>query len=139
MTKTKKAEDAVWTFADFEPGSPLGTIALALDAGRRSSWDQVYGDSVGPAGSVVPQGLTVALMMDAYVKVIQPRPPGNVHAMQTLSFTRRNPAWGDLLQFDFSVGGKELKRERRWITFLVSARTGSELVMTGEIRAIWAA
>lgn len=139
MTGTKTAEDAPWTFADFEPGAPLGVIVLPVDAERRALWDQVYGRSVGPAGAAVPQGLIVALMMDAYVKVIQPRPPGNVHAMQSLSFTGQRVTWGDTLHFDFSVGGKEMKRERRWVTFQVAARTETDAVMNGEIRAIWAA
>jgi len=139
VTGTKRAADTPWTFADFEPGAPLGVIVLAADAERRALWDQVYGKSVGPAGTHVPQGLIVALMMDAYVKVIQPRPPGNVHAMQSLSFTGQRAAWGDTLHFDFSVGGKEMKRERRWVTFRVAARTETDAVMSGEIRAIWAA
>lgn len=139
MPGTKRADEAPWTFADFEPGARLGVIVLATDAERRALWNQVYGRSVGPAGSSVPQGLIVALMMDAYVKVIQPRPPGNVHAMQSLSFTGQQVAWGAPLHFDFFVGGKEMKRERRWVTFRVAARTETDAVMSGEIRAIWAA
>ena len=134
-----RAPDAAWTFADFEPGARLGTIGLALDDSRRALWDEIYGASVGRASKAVPRGLYVALMMDAYVGIIQPRPPGNVHAAQTLSFPGAEAAWGDLLRFDFTVGGKEIKRERRWVTFEVTARTDTDVVMTGEIRSIWAA
>ncbi|MEW5420897.1 hypothetical protein [Amorphus sp. 3PC139-8] len=139
MSGSHEPDGEIWTFADFQPGMALGTIDLALDADRRAHWNEVYGESVGAAGAMVPQGLAVALMMDAYVKVIQPRPPGNVHAMQTLSFTGTDAAWGDLMHFDFNVGGKEMKRERRWVTFSVTGRTDADIILTGEIRAIWAA
>lgn len=135
MTRTDPNE--VWRFDDFVPGESLGTIDLVIDDDRRTQWETLYGKS--DADAPVPQGIYVALMMDAYIKAIQPRPPGNVHAMQTLTFSGEDSRFGDLLQLEFVMGAKEMKRDRRWVNFEVTVRAQSIEIMSGTIRSIWAA
>lgn len=131
-------QGVVWTFDDFEPGAALGTVEVAVDARRQELWTQIYGTG-GSGQGEVPPGLLVAAMMEAYLKVIERRPPGNVHAGQTLAFTGHRVAPGARLSFAFSCKDKVLKRERRWVTFAVRAHDGEHLALSGEISSIWAA
>ena len=111
---------------------------MELSQHRGALWQDVYGPrEANPEEASL--GLLVAIMMDGYVKAIQPRPPGNIHAMQSLNFSGFMPQYGDMLSLDFSIGSKELKRERRWVDFDVTVRAGDRVAMTGKIRSIWAA
>lgn len=125
----------VWTFDDFAVGADLGTVEVTLDNRRLDLWRQIYGED----GAGVPPGLLVALMMEGYIKAIQPRPPGNIHAGQTLAFTSHQVRPGARIALTFSCLAKALVRERRRITFGVRAVDGGALVMSGEIQSLWAA
>lgn len=126
---------AIWAFDDFRPGSVLGRLSIALDAQRVAHWTAIYG--VPATLERLPSGLLVAAMMEAYLRAIQPRPPGNIHASQTLRFAGVAKS-GDELQAEVACIAKELRRERRWVTFGVTLRNGSKTVLGGEIRTIWA-
>ena len=130
-----------WTFDDFEVGTDLGTVELTLDERRLGLWRQIYGeehDNGRGDGGVAP-GMLVAAMMEGYIKAIQPRPPGNIHAGQTLAFTSHAVKPGARIALTFSCLAKALVRERRRITFAVRAFDDGALVMSGEIQSIWAA
>jgi acyl dehydratase len=132
---TTASSSAVWTFDDFRPGSVLGRLSIVLDAQRIANWTGIYGSPATPER--LPSGMLVAAMMEAYLRAIQPRPPGNIHASQRLKFTGAvNP--GDELRAEVACVAKELRRERRWVTFGVTLHSGSQDVLSGEISAIWA-
>jgi acyl dehydratase len=133
MTSTSPAD--VWTFDDFEPGAELGRVSVALDDARIANWSAIYGTPVAP--DRVPAGMLVAAMMEAYLKAFQPRPPGNIHAGQTLAFgASARP--GDRLEAQVTCRDKLFRKERRWVTFGVTLRNGAQDVLSGEIRTIWA-
>jgi len=135
------ATDSPWTFDDFEVGADLATVPVALDAGRIASWNRIYagaGGQIDPSAESVPHGLVVAAMMEGYIAAIQPRPPGNIHAGQTLAFTGARVKPGARLDIAFSCKAKEIRRERRWLTFGVCIRDGDRVVAEGEIASIWA-
>jgi acyl dehydratase len=125
----------VWVFDDFQPGSALSRVSIALDAERLDNWTAIYGRS--RMSDRVPSGMLVAAMMEAYLKAVQPRPPGNIHMSQKLIFKSGANA-GDQLDAEVSCIGKELRKERRWVTFGVTLRNGPRDVLRGEIRTIWA-
>lgn len=125
----------VWVFDDFQPGLELNRVSIALDARRIADWTAIYGRS--EMSGRVPSGMLVAAMMEAYLRGIQPRPPGNIHASQKLVFGAAANA-GDRLDAEVSCIGKELRKERRWVTFGVTLRNGPHDVLRGEIRTIWA-
>lgn len=127
--------DAPWTFARFAPGQSFGAVEVALDETRRADWARVY----GAPGARPPRGLIVAAMMEAYIRAIQPRPKGNVHAAQTLEFTGAAPGWGDRVEFAVSCAGKEEKKGRFWVDFGIEASVNGAPAMRGVIRSIWAA
>lgn len=130
---------AAWTFDDFSEGMALGSIDVVVDEHRTSLWRRIYarGESWNEADAV-PQSLIVAAMMEAYLKIIQPRPPGNVHAGQKIVMTGNSVMAGARLTFGFSCLGKAMKRERRWMTLGVSGSQDARPVMRGEIVTIWA-
>lgn len=124
----------VWVFDSFQPGEALGRHVIALDDARLSDWQDIYG--TGTEGSL-PSGILVAAMMEAYLQAFSPRPPGNIHAAQTLAFG--DPVQpGDRLEAEVSCLWKEMRKARRWVGFGVVLRKGDQQVLAGEIRTIWA-
>lgn len=136
MITDPKEAAALWTYARFEPGYVFGTIKVYTGPDRRASWESIYGGTHNP---ILPEGVLVAAMMEAYIKAIQPRPDGNVHAAQKLSFSGQTAEWGDVLQMTVSCAGKELKNDRRWVDFAVEGRGRGNILLQGQIRSIWAA
>lgn len=128
--------DEMWTFDRLSPGAGFGPVAVPLDSERVQGWEGVYGPITG---DVVPDGLIVAGMMEAYIRAIQPRPKGNVHAGQTLTFTGAQARLGDTVSYSVTVLSKEQKKSRNWIVFAIEASTDGKPLMRGEVTAIWAA
>lgn len=129
------SSSAVWTFDDFQPGLVLGRLSITLDAQRLAYWTAIYGSSATPER--LPSGMLVAAMMESYLRAVQPRPPGNIHARQGLKFTGMAKP-GDELRAEVACISKELSRERRWVTFSVTLSCGIQNLLSGEIRTIWA-
>jgi hypothetical protein len=129
-------EDGVWIFDDFVEGGQIGSVEIALDERKLALWHGIY--SADSESNRVPQGLLTAAMMEAYLKVIPKRPPGNVHAGQKLAFAGRPVAVGATLRFDFSCLAKAIRKERRWVTLGVHASSAGQLVLEGEITTVWA-
>ncbi len=127
--------DKIWTFERFEPGQEFGAVDIPMDEARRANWVRVFGPSEGR----LPRGMLVTAMMEAYIAAIQPRPDGNVHASQALSFRPVPVKWGDCVSVTVTCADKEIRKGRNWVRFGITARRGGEVVMTGTIRSIWAA
>jgi hypothetical protein len=128
-------DETLWTFDRFAPGQPFGTVEIHTGGAVRARWEAVF----GPAPDRLPRGMLVTAMMEAYIRAIQPRPDGNVHASQELAFAGPRPDWGNVVAVDVFVRDKEQKKGRNWVRFGIVARVGKRTVMTGTIRAIWAA
>jgi hypothetical protein len=78
-------------------------------------------------------------MMRAYLDVVVPRPPGNVHAKQKLRM-RGVPLQGESMRVTVVCAGKEMRRERRYVELQVSgAGEGGRKLFDGLITLIWAA
>ncbi|CAH1696367.1 Acyl dehydratase [Hyphomicrobiales bacterium] len=126
---------AVWEFDDFRPGLELGRLAIPMNDARLAHWVAIYGEPV--VDGRVPSGMLVAAMMEAYLTAVKPRPPGNIHASQKLSFGK--PVYpGDRLDAEVTCLWKEMRKERRWVAFGVTLRNGNRDVLSGQIRTIWA-
>ncbi|HUF88214.1 MAG TPA: hypothetical protein VMM59_12590 [Thermohalobaculum sp.] len=140
MSGTGDAADP-WTYDDFEVGAGIGTVEVALDERRLGLWRRIYagpGAEAGAGDAAVPQGVVVAAMMEGFIKVIDPRPPGNIHAGQTLDFSGVPVRPGARLSIVFTCMAREIRRERRWVTFGVRVLDGETPVARGEIVSIWA-
>ena len=133
---TQTIADPLWTFDRFAAGQDFGTIDVPIDTARIGGWQAVYGPITGPKA---PDGLIVAGMMEAYILAIQPRPNGNVHAAQKLSFTGAQAAVGDVVSYRVGIAHTEEKKGRFWVTFSIEAAQGGTPLMHGELVSIWAA
>lgn len=133
---TMRTSGGIWTFDEFEPGAELGRVSIEFDERRLANWNAIYGSSASPR--TVPSGLLVAAMMEAYLEAFQPRPPGNIHAGQKLSFAGRRVRPGARLDAYVVCIDKIFRKARRWVTFGVTLHDGRGKVLSGEIRTIWA-
>ena len=131
----QQPDPPVWVFDNFSAGQQLGTVEITLDSVRLANWAAIFG-SPGMSDRV-PSGMLVAAMMEAYLKAIQPRPPGNVHAGQKLTFFKPVRV-GESLVAEVSCLWKERRKDRGWVGFGVSLSRGGSRVLEGEIRTIWA-
>ncbi len=126
------------TYDTFSPGTLLGEWEETLDSSLPLSWIQLFGTA--PVDAPAQQaGLAVILMIRAYLNVVTPRPPGNVHAKQVFTLERL-PKPGDTVCSHIRCLSKEIRRERRYVE-LGAIGTGDDghTIYTGRMSLIWAA
>ncbi len=95
----------IWTWERFVPGDELGTAPLVYSRELVNMWLEIYPDVIEQEAF---SGLANAVTMRAYLSVVTPRPPGNIHARQRLSIFRR-PAIDEPLETTVSCAAKELR------------------------------
>lgn len=126
------------TFERFAPGAALGTHTESVDERMAGHWRTLYPWDA-PAGESLPAGFATVLLMRAYMQVLSPRPPGNVHARQSLSISSA-PRLGEPVTTAFTCAGKAFRRDRRYVE--VDARAtgdGGRALFSGRMTLIWAA
>lgn len=129
---------SVFTYESFTPGAVLGDWEESLDAGLVAAWERLFGTRASDQ-SAQRAGLTVALMMRAYLHVVTPRPPGNIHARQLLSI-QGLPRPGETVRSRVRCIDKEIRRDRRYLQLEVSGTGERERALyIGRMRLIWAA
>lgn len=134
MTQAAMPKGDVWTYDDFAPGLALKTVTVVLDQAKLDLWAQVY----GPVdGATLPQGLLLSAMVEAFIASGQPRPKGNIHASQSLRFTGVCAALNDELVVTASCAGKEIKKDRKWVTIRTEGSIGGQVVCHGDFLIIW--
>lgn len=123
---------------DFRVGASLGEITQIYDGSLSMGWQRIFGeaDSGDPAQGA---GIAVAMMMRAYLRVVTPRPPGNVHARQRFTLFSL-PQLGETVRSVVRCVSKEMRRERRYVELDVRG-TGNDGrdVYAGTVTIVWAA
>lgn len=130
-----------FTFERFEPGAVLGEATVTFDAALAQGWQRIFGAGAedGANGAAEGAGVAVVMMMRAYLGVVTPRPPGNVHSRQRLSM-RGVPRKGEAIRTVMRCESKELKRERRYVELrAIGTGDGGRLIYDGRLTLIWAA
>jgi hypothetical protein len=128
----------VITFDDFVPGAAMGNSTERIGEDVLALWKRLYPWDA-PAQGELPLGIATVLLMRAYMRILTPRPPGNIHARQQMELAA--PARvGEEVTTAMQCLGKELKRERRYVE-LATRSTGDQgrLLFTGRMSLIWAA
>ena len=129
---------AAIVFDDFEPGAILGETAEAFDPGLAESWQRIFG-APSPGASAMGAGIAVVLMMRAYLAVVAPRPPGNIHARQRFQLAGM-PRPGERIRTVVTCAGKEMKRGRPHVELATEGTgEGGRPIYTGRMTLIWAA
>jgi len=129
---------AVLTFDSFQPGASMGRATEVIDAEVLDAWRQLYPWDAA-AADALPSGIATVLLMRAYMRILTPRPPGNIHARQRLELLAPI-ASGEEVTTEIECVGKELKRERRYVELAcrASGKAGRPL-FDGRMTIIWAA
>ena len=127
----------IFTYDSFTPGALLGEWVEPMDAGLASTWEQLFGSS--ERDRVAQQtGLCIALMMRAFLKVVTPRPPGNIHARQILAIEQL-PQVGDTVSSQIRCIDKQIKRGRHYVDLEVTGYGADRrTVYIGKMSLIWA-
>ena len=127
-------------FDDFKAGQPIGSHALEYDDTLVQRWQHIFGagnDTLG--GAAEAASVATILMMRAYLEVVSPRPPGNIHARQVIEFATL-PKPGDRLTIHIDCSSKEMKRGRRYVELSARAENeGGVPIFQGVLTLIWAA
>lgn len=128
----------VLTFESFHPGALMGTATETVDERMLELWNKLYPWDETPSDQL-PLAMATVLMMRAYMQVLVPRPPGNVHARQHFELLAPIDA-GERVTTEVRCVGKEVRRGRRHIE-LATRSTGSNgrVLFNGRMGLIWAA
>jgi len=129
------------TFDDFVPGALLGERTELVSDALAGPWQRIFGTRPedGAAGGAEAASLAVVLMMRAYLAVVAPRPPGNVHARQAFSL-QAPPRRGEAVRSVVTCLDKELRRGRRYVELQVQGSgDGGRPLYSARLSLIWAA
>lgn len=130
------AREEAWTWDALQPGYEFGETHFRIDAHRVGRWAEIYG---GAEAGRVPPGLLVVEMMKAYLDLVHPRPPGNIHAGQRLHCLDMDVPADTAFTASVRCREKTQRKGRGWVTFDVTLRARERDVLHGEIVTIWAA
>lgn len=125
-------------FDDFKAGESLGTLEFDLDWKTIAEWTALFPASEANRNSKqIPAGFVAVVVMRAYTHVCSVRPPGNIHGEQSYEIMRL-PEIGSTVVTDVTCTAKEIKRDRRWLTFETTTRSRSgEFLFRGVMKIAW--
>ncbi len=131
-----------WVFDRLQPGMLLGSHDDQVDSAALEAWQAIYGGlDLHDTGQRVPSAFASVLVMRAYLAVVSPRPPGNIHRM--LSVRSLAPLPRDRpLRTTVSCIARELKGDRRLVRFRTECHAledDAPLLVVGELELLWAA
>ncbi|NCF74353.1 MAG: hypothetical protein GWP67_12710 [Gammaproteobacteria bacterium] len=104
----------LWTFEKFEVGALIGSSLQRVDDEFIKSWGSIYG--VIDRNGSLPYGAAQLLIMKAYAEVVQPRPPGNIHATQKCRLNSV-PVLGRETKVSVSCTAKYIRGNRKVVDF----------------------
>jgi len=125
-------------FDDFVPGRILGRLSESISDRQLLDWDELFGGSPS-TGDSLPMGLSTVLMMRAYLQIVSPRPPGNLHTRQRLHL--HSPVRiGEFVETTIVCTGKEMRGTRRLVELSATGKGDqSRPIYDGIITLYWAA
>lgn len=127
---------AVLTFDSFTIGVPIGTERLTLSQDWVNEWFRIY--RPGQPADQITSGFLMAIMMRGYMKIVAPRPPGNIQSRHCIIF-QDTARIGDKIDVTLTCKDKTLSKDRRWITFGGSMFKNTAPLLTVEMEFLWAA
>lgn len=128
-------------FTDFIPGVLMGQCLQIYDEAQAQRWQAIFGHDVDAQDSGAAQAASIAIvgMMRAYLNVVSPRPPGNVHAKQKFTI-HELPKLGETLRISVKCESKEERRSRKYLQLRVSGIEDKQQrpLFDGLLTLIWA-
>lgn len=128
----------MFLFDTFQIGDEIGTYGSVVRPEDVDAWVRLYGGEV-PSSQGVPWGLVSALCMKAYLSVVTPRPPGNIHAKQSYKVFERPKVLQDITA-SIKCLNKEKKNDRLMVSFstTLSSTCGKQSIMIATSTMLWA-
>lgn len=128
----------MFDFESFRPGEVIGARDFVLSEQALQDWLALFPEDRDR--DLMPPGMMAAVSIRAYSDILSPRPPGNVHAAQEYRLLRR-PRQGARLTTKVRCAEKEIRKDRRWVTFDSETTDGEsdQIAFTGRMIVIWAA
>ena len=124
-----------FTFDRLVPGMLVGERADRIDRQSLDLWQDIYGQR---ATDPLPADFASVLVMRAYLTIVSPRPPGNIHRLLTVRM--HEPLRAEVpLAVAVTCAGKRARDSRLDVQFHVAVRTAGRLAVEGEIDMRWAA
>jgi hypothetical protein len=128
----------VMTFDRLLGGAELGQMRDRIDGEFIGLWQDLY-PGRQPVGDVAPAGMAAALIMRAYLRVVSPRPQGNIHAGMEMRILEM-PRIGEWFETHVRCIAKEARGQRNFVEFGTSTLgDGARRLFDGRLRLIWAA
>lgn len=125
-------------FEHFVPGAVIGRRTETVDAAALASWVELY-PWEKPEDGLLPPGYAVILQMRAFLNLVAPRPPGNIHAGQSFE-TYDRIAVGEAVTTEVKCLDKRMKGERRLVELEAYATGGDgRSLFKGVLTLYWAA
>jgi len=126
------------TYAGFQPGAQLGERRFEFSEEALAQWLALFpGDR--RSMPLMPPAMTAMVIMRCFTDVLRDRPPGNIHAGQKFRI-RRLPKVGESLITRLSCSGKEIRKERFWVSFAFDAvDAGGAPLFRGDMTTVWSA
>lgn len=127
----------LFTFAKFEPGTSMGSVAMTLDEAFLARWRRIYPFG-GAAGDEMSPAFSTVVFMNAWRTIVDPKPPGNVHAGQKVIFSAV-PRLGESIDTQVFCLSKEERKGRKYVKLqTVSTGVNGRALFVGETNLIWA-
>jgi hypothetical protein len=117
----------------------MGETHMVYRAELASQWERIFGAPSGDADRAAEAAsIATVMMMRAYMAVVSPRPPGNMHARQQIVLDGV-PRLNEEVRTEVSCAAKEIRRDRRYVELLVDATgDGGRAIYRGRMTLIWA-
>lgn len=125
-------------FADFPVGEIMGELTETPTDIQCNKWGDLFPWDVADMHEL-PAGMATVLMMRAYLQVISPRPPGNLHVHQKMRL--HSPIWRqEAVTTSVMCETKEHKGKRKKLVLGMQGHgEGGRLLFDGEMTLYWAA
>ena len=125
------------TFETFEVGKDYGSQPVTLTAEMFDDWVALFPEDQSTVPEM-PEGMSAVVTINAYMRILASRPPGNVHGSQR-TVMKKLPRMGDTVTTSIRCTGKEMRNGRRWIYLETITRAADgEEYFTGTMRVLWA-
>lgn len=136
MSASQAKEATLITFETFQPDSVMGTVRDRIDDEMLRLCRDIYGPDVS-SDAPRPELATICSMR-AYLKVVVPRPPGNIHTKERIVIEDL-PKPGEEIETSITCVGKEMRGEKRRVV-LATRTTGEKgrALFSTEMTMLWA-
>lgn len=122
----------MFTFDRFEVGASYGEHILFVSEQEVETWHRLFG---GERSTYMPVGMTSVIAMRAYLALISPRPPGNIHGGSSFVLQRRIRV-GDSVVTRVGCSSKAIRRGRRVVEIAVRGTSSEGVAFDATITSL---